>query len=76
MAQVKSRLVAVVLLHATRTLHPPAGGTALIAVLGSEAMHALSYQLLIPTVGGASVLVAVGLCNNLVRGRQYPTYWW
>lgn len=62
-------------MHATRTLHPPAGGTALIAVMGSESLHALGFQLLVPTATGASILVALALGNNLT-GRQYPVYWW
>ena len=53
-----------------------AGGTALIAVLGSQSLHELGFQLLVPTLSGASILVAVGLGNNLFRGRRYPQYWW
>ena len=34
----------IMLMHSTRSLHPPAGGTTLIAVLGSEQLHALGFQ--------------------------------
>jgi CBS-domain-containing membrane protein len=62
-------------MQATRTLHPPAGGTTLIAVLGSERLHELSFGLLLPTGSSAAILVLIALGNNFV-GRRYPTYWW
>ena len=65
----------IVAMHATRTLHPPAGGTTLIAVLGSDRLHDLGFQLLLPTGSSAAILILVALSNNLVR-RRYPTYWW
>ena len=61
----------IMLMKVTRTLHPPAGGTVLIAVLGSPEMHALSYALLVPTAIDASILYAVALANNLF-GIRYP----
>ena len=64
----------VVAMQATRTVHPPASGTALIGVLGGPAIHAMGAAIILPTVASASVLVAIGLGNNLI-GRQYPTYW-
>ena len=66
----------IMLMQCTRTLHPPAGGTALIAVMGSESLHALGFQLLVPTTLGASTLVLVALANNISKSRQYPQYWW
>ena len=64
-------------MQATGTLHPPASGTALIAVLGSAQVHALGFGLLVPTLIGSSGLVAVALLNNLpASGKQYPQYWW
>ena len=65
----------IMLMQLTRTLHPPAGGTTLIAVLGSAQLHALGFQLLVPTALGSSLLIAVALGNNLARQRRYPTYW-
>jgi len=67
---------ATMLMQATRTVHPPAGGTALISVLGSEKLYELGFGLLAPTASGASVLVAVALLNNLDKDRSYPTHWW
>jgi CBS domain-containing membrane protein len=62
----------------TRTVHPPAGGTALIAAMAapSSAIGALGFGLLVPTGVGALVLVASAtLTNNLVTGRRYPQSW-
>jgi len=66
----------IMLMQVTRSLHPPAGGTALIAVLGSPQLHALEFQLLLPTALGASTLVLIALGNNFRSDRQYPLYWW
>ncbi|HKJ71745.1 MAG TPA: HPP family protein [Gammaproteobacteria bacterium] len=69
---------AIALMHATRTLHPPGGATALIAVIGSERVHDLGYLFaLIPAGAGALIMLAVGLgVNNLPRSRRYPQFWW
>ncbi len=34
---------AIAAMHATKTLHPPGGATALIAVIGSEKIHSLGF---------------------------------
>ena len=62
----------------TRTLHPPGGATALIAVIGGPKIHALGFlYALVPAGLGALVLLTVALAvNNLGRGRKYPEYWW
>jgi CBS-domain-containing membrane protein len=62
----------------TRTLHPPGGATALIAVIGGPKIHALGFlYALVPAGLGALVLLAVALAvNNLASGRKYPEYWW
>jgi len=62
----------------TRTLHPPGGATALIAVIGGPKIHALGFlYALVPAGLGALVLLAVALVvNNLGRARKYPEYWW
>ena len=64
----------IMLMMATHTVHPPAGGTVLIAVLGSPELHALGYQLLVPTALDASILFGVALSHNAL-GRTYPTAW-
>ena len=68
---------AIIFMLSTRLVHPPAGGTALIAALGSKELQEMGFQFLIPTTIGASILVMVGvLFNNLFNGRSYPKYWW
>lgn len=69
--------VAIALMHLTRTLHPPGGATALIAVIGSDSLHALGYLYVLAPAGlGASILLLVGLLvNNAVPGRRYPEVW-
>ena len=68
---------AIAVMHLTRTLHPPGGATALIAVIGSEQIHALGYLfVLIPaTLGPLLMLVVALLVNNLASGRRYPEFW-
>ncbi|MEW6718851.1 MAG: HPP family protein [Thermodesulfobacteriota bacterium] len=68
---------AIAAMHATRTLHPPAGATSLIAVIGGPKIHALGYSYaLLPVGAGALVLLAVALLfNNLPDSRKYPEYW-
>lgn len=68
----------IALMHATRTLHPPGGATALIAVTGGEKIKALGFlYALFPAAAGAVLLVIVAvLVNNISGKRKYPEYWW
>jgi len=68
---------AIALMHATRTLHPPGGATALIAVIGSSKIHALGYlYVLIPaTVGPVLLLLVALVVNNIPATRRYPEAW-
>lgn len=61
----------------TKTLHPPAGATALIAVIGGEKIHNLGFlYAFVPAGLGAFILLIVALLvNNLSRNRRYPEYW-
>jgi len=69
--------LAIVAMLATKTLHPPGGATALIAVIGGAKVHSLGfYYALVPAGAGAFLLLAVALLvNNLSRNRKYPEYW-
>jgi CBS-domain-containing membrane protein len=69
---------AIAAMHASKTLHPPGGATALIAVIGSEQVHALGFwYVLAPAAVGPLVLLAVALMiNNLTSTRRYPEIWW
>ena len=68
---------ALVVMQATRTLHPPGGATALIAVIGSEDIHRLGYLYAIVPAGlGALMMLLVALLvNNIPRRRRYPEFW-
>ncbi len=68
---------AIAAMHATKTLHPPGGATALIAVIGGEKINSLGFSFAILPVGAAAVvlLLVALLFNNLSRTRRYPEYW-
>lgn len=69
--------LAIVAMLATKTLHPPGGATALIAVVGGQKIHDLGFlYAFIPAGLGALILLAVALLvNNLSKNRKYPEYW-
>lgn len=64
-------------MHVTKTLHPPGGATALIAVIGSQKIHDLGYlYALIPTGAGAVIMLVIALLvNNIPQNRRYPEFW-
>ena len=68
---------AIAAMHATKTLHPPGGATALIAVIGSNKIHSLGYlYALIPTGLGAAIMLVIALLvNNIPKSRRYPQFW-
>ena len=68
---------AIAAMHATRTLHPPGGATALIAVIGSSEIHRLGFwYVLVPaTLGPLIMLLIALLINNIPRSRRYPEIW-
>jgi len=69
--------LAIVTMLVTKTLHPPGGATALIAVIGGTKIHDLGFlYAFVPAGTGAVVLLVVALVvNNLSSGRRYPEYW-
>jgi len=69
---------AIFVMHASKTLHPPGGATALIAVIGSQQIHSLGYlYVLLPTGSGAAIMLCVALLiNNISPNRRYPEYWY
>ena len=68
---------AIAVMHATKTLHPPGGATALIAVIGSQKIHNLGYLYAIIPAGLCAVvmLVVALLINNIPKSRRYPEFW-
>lgn len=64
----------IVLMQFTKTLHPPGGATALIAVIGIPKIKALGYlYVLSPVLSGCIILLVVALIfNNVTKHRSYP----
>ena len=68
---------AIALMHLSKTLHPPGGATALIAVIGGDEIQQLGYwYLLFPIASGAMIMLLVALLiNNIPNSRRYPQFW-
>lgn len=68
---------AIAVMHATKTLHPPGGATALIAVIGGEKIHDLGFMYaLFPVGGGVLIMLVIALLvNNIAKNRRYPEFW-
>jgi CBS domain-containing membrane protein len=66
--------VCIVLMQVTKTLHPPGGATALIAIIGSDRIKNLGYTyVLSPVLSGVIILLLVALIfNNVTPHRSYP----
>ncbi|MHC8949001.1 HPP family protein [Sphingobacterium hungaricum] len=64
----------IVFMQITKTLHPPGGATALIAVSGGTKIASLGYwYVLSPVLSGALILFVVALIfNNITKNRHYP----
>ena len=69
---------AIALMRVTKTLHPPGGATALIAVTGGEGIHQLGYlYAFVPCLLGALIMLAIALIvNNIPKAQRYPQFWW
>lgn len=67
--------LSIVCMQFTKTLHPPGGATALIAVIGSNKITSLGYfYVLSPVLSGTLILFVVALLvNNMAKERTYPT---
>lgn len=65
--------LAILAMTLTRTLHPPGGATAFVAVFNGQ-----GFGFIISPVGiGVLCLVVIAvLVNNLSSERRYPDYWW
>ena len=68
--------LSIVAMQMTKTMHPPGGATALIAVNGSTAVKSLGYEYVIfPVFVGVLILFLVALFfNNLTSKRHYPNH--
>ncbi len=69
--------LSLLIMHVTRTIHPPGGATTLIAVIGSDHIHEMAYMYVVtPIASGAFIMLLIALVvNNLSPNRRYPQYW-
>lgn len=65
----------IAVMQITKTLHPPGGATALIAVIGGTKIHSLGYlYAVLPSGIGAVLIVLIAiLINNIPQKRSYPS---
>jgi CBS-domain-containing membrane protein len=65
----------VVAMLGTRCMHPPGGGTCLIAAM---APHDLGWSFVLLPCASVSTMLVVSavLANNALRPQRYPKYWW
>lgn len=77
MAAALSVSLAIVAMLVTKTVHPPGGATALIAVIGGKKIHDIGFlYAFVPAGLGAFILLVIALLvNNLAKNRKYPEYW-
>ncbi|WP_431293335.1 HPP family protein [Pedobacter sp. P26] len=66
--------ISIIIMQCTKTLHPPGGATALIAVSSPGKIADLGYWYVIsPVLTGCIILLAVALIfNNMTKNRSYP----
>lgn len=66
----------VIFMQITKTLHPPGGATALIAVTGSAQIKNLGYiYVFSPVLTGVLILFLTALIfNNITSTRSYPSH--
>lgn len=68
--------LSIVLMQVTKTLHPPGGATALIAVTGSAEIKNMGYFYVIsPVLSGVLILFVTAIIfNNITANGQYPNH--
>jgi len=66
--------VAATVLAMLKIIHPPSGGTALIAATQAD-IRALGWYYVPIVILSSVLMIAVGLIVNNIQ-RQYPIYWW
>ncbi|KQB42221.1 HPP family protein [Flavobacterium daejeonense] len=68
--------LSIVLMQITKTLHPPGGATALIAIIGTPKIKELGYWYVVsPVLTGVLILFLTALIfNNMTPSRRYPAH--
>lgn len=61
-------------MHQLKCIHPPGGATALTAVIGGPAVHAMGFEFVfLPVILNAALMVGAACCYNyFFRWRRYP----
>lgn len=65
---------ATIVMALTKTIHPPAGATALLAVVDHAAVG-IGWFLVPAMLLGCTVMLATALLVNNIQ-RRFPSYWW
>ena len=68
--------ISIAVMNVTKTVHPPGGACALIAVIGGPMIHALGYGYVATSVGASIILVAVAILGNNLIPTRHPQYWY
>jgi CBS domain-containing membrane protein len=64
---------AILVMSLTRSLHPPGGAAALLAVLGGPAVAALGWRFaVVPVLLNAAILAGLGMLFHRLSGHSYP----
>lgn len=64
---------AIFIMMMTKTTHPPAGADALVVMLSQVSWSFLFMPVLVGSIVVVCVAVVV---NRMVKGRQYPEFWY
>ena len=60
--------LAIFIMITTNTIHPPAGGNPIIAVMGAKSFDFILF----PVIAGALIIIAFSLLYNKALKREYP----
>ncbi|RMD42138.1 hypothetical protein DV735_g2990, partial [Chaetothyriales sp. CBS 134920] len=66
--------IASLVMSVTKTVHPPAGATALITVTTAEVRQLGWWAVALALLGSLLMLASALILNNIAR--QFPLYWW
>lgn len=62
------------LMSITKTIHPPAGATALLAATSPEVLQIGWWLVILVLLGAVLMLASAMIVNNLYK--RFPIYWW
>ena len=68
--------LAILAMHYLRCIHPPGGGTVLVAVMGGPQVYALGYKFVLAPVmlNAVTMLLAAVMVNYAFPWRRYPVH--